>query len=123
MPCYFGKVQQASESEFKKWVEWGYTNSFDDYLLLKSRTQNTEIIFSGELGLHCSDCNGVGDYLCDYPVGDGKTCDRSICGDHGVEVAHEIHYCTAHYKMWTKFRDGGGVDAALKNVIAFKSER
>lgn len=77
----------------------------------------------GDLGAHCGDCMAVGDLLCDYPVGEGKTCDRPMCGDHGHEIGPDLHYCAAHYKMWTDFKERGGVDAALKNVIAFKGEK
>jgi len=28
----------------------------------------------GNLGPHCGCCGGVSGFLCDYPVGEGKTC-------------------------------------------------
>lgn len=54
----------------------------------------------GDLGPHCADCGDTGDNLCDYPVGDGKTCDRSICEYHSHEVAPNMHYCDQHYAEW-----------------------
>jgi hypothetical protein len=38
----------------------------------------------GRLGPHCSLCAGVGDHLCDFPVGDDKTCDRRMCESHAL---------------------------------------
>jgi len=61
----------------------------------------------------------VGDFLCDFPVGDGKTCDRPICPDHATEIAPEIHYCAGHLLMWKEFRDAGGVERELTNVVPY----
>ena len=33
---------------------------------------------------------------CDWPLGDGKTCDRHICDGHADEVGPDRHYCPAH---------------------------
>lgn len=75
----------------------------------------------GELGPHCKLCMCVGAYLCDYPVGDGKTCDAAICGAHAAEVAPELHYCPAHLQAWVAFRDAGGVERELANVVPFSA--
>lgn len=77
----------------------------------------------GDFGPHCADCSQLGEFLCDYPVGDGKTCDRAICEDHANEIAPEIHYCAGHLKLWQEFRDAGGVRAELQNVVAFKTKQ
>jgi len=52
-------------------------------------------------------------------VGDGKTCDRPICPDHATEIAPEIHYCAGHLLMWKEFRDAGGVERELTNVVPY----
>lgn len=77
----------------------------------------------GDLGPHCSDCGAGANYLCDFPVGDGKTCDRHICGYHAHEVAPEVHYCDGHHAEWRVFVESGGVAEHLANVIAFKAEK
>jgi hypothetical protein len=74
----------------------------------------------GKLGAHCADCGDVGENLCDYPVGKGKTCDRSICEYHSHEVAPNTHYCDQHYAEWRAFRDAGGVKAELENVVPLR---
>lgn len=56
--------------------------------------------FSGDLGPHCADCSGLGAYLCDYPIGGGLTCDRSLCERHGHVVGEDIHYCESHFREW-----------------------
>lgn len=73
----------------------------------------------GRLGQHCVDCGDVGTNLCDFPVGDGKTCDRAICDFHAHEVAPNVHYCDAHHAEWKAFRDAGGVQRGLENVVPF----
>lgn len=69
---------------------------------------------------HCADCMDFADYLCDYPVGDNKTCDRHLCEAHATEVAPEIHYCTGHLSEYRAFVAAGGVRKELRNVVAFK---
>ncbi len=79
----------------------------------------------GEFGPHCGDsnCMDIGTYLCDYPVGDDKTCDMPLCHGHAFEAAPEIHYCPGHALMWREFRASGGVKRELENVVPFKEAR
>ena len=74
----------------------------------------------GDLGDHCSECGFVAENLCDYPVGDGKTCDRLLCDECSKQVGIDLHYCTTHKKHWDKFRRNGGVDVELSNVTPFE---
>lgn len=76
----------------------------------------------GDLGPHCGDsnCGDVGEYLCDFPVSDGKTCDMPVCHGHAFEVSPGLHYCPGHTTMWREFRAAGGVERELANVVPFK---
>ena len=74
----------------------------------------------GDFGEHCTDCGAPADNLCDYPVGNGKTCDRPICDEHSKQVGVDIHYCQTHAKHWDKFKRNGGVKNELENVTPFK---
>jgi hypothetical protein len=77
----------------------------------------------GDFGPHCTECSQVGDeFLCDYPVGKGKTCDKGLCADHAHEVAPNVHYCPGHHAEFEKFRAEGGVKAELENVVPFKDK-
>ena len=74
----------------------------------------------GDLGPHCKECGDCGDeFLCDYPVGKGKTCDAPLCGYHAREVAPNVHYCSGHYQKWQEFVATGGVTMVLQNVVPF----
>lgn len=55
---------------------------------------------SGDLGPQCADCYDLGAYLCDYPIGGGLTCDRSICEQHGTIVGDDLHYCFTHAREY-----------------------
>ena len=79
-------------------------------------------ILCGDLGTHCAagNCGDVGIFLCDYPVGDSKTCDMALCENHALQVAPELHYCPAHALMWLDFKESGGVKKELENVVPFK---
>lgn len=35
----------------------------------------------------CRFCGHLAEHLCDYPVGDGKTCDLPLCGECRTKVA------------------------------------
>ncbi len=76
----------------------------------------------GDLGPHCAaeKCAAVSLNLCDYPVGDGKTCDLPLCDSHAFEVAPNIHYCPGHLVLWQEFRQARRDLAVLENVIPFK---
>jgi hypothetical protein len=77
----------------------------------------------GDLGEHCADCSWVADFLCDYPVGDDKTCSRPICEEHAHEVAPGVHYCSGHLAKWQEFRAAGGVERELANVVPFAAPK
>lgn len=76
----------------------------------------------GRLGKPATCCGWVCGFLCDYPVGNDKTCDKRLCEDHAHEVAPEIHYCPEHYKQWLEFEKSGGVKNHLENVTPYKQE-
>lgn len=42
-------------------------------------------------------CAGISAYLCDWPTGDGKTCDAPLCEAHAHQVGKNKHYCQGHY--------------------------
>ncbi len=56
----------------------------------------------GNLGPHCANCADVAMNLCDYPIGEEKTCDRKICHQHSNLVGSDIHYCDAHFAIYKK---------------------
>ena len=78
----------------------------------------------GDLGPHCAaeKCSAVGTFLCDYPVGNDRTCDLPLCASHAYEVAPNVHYCPGHLTLWKAFRDSGGVTAELEKVVPFKGK-
>ena len=51
---------------------------------------------------NCSCCMRAADSLCDYPMGEGKTCDAPLCGDHACVQGRRqdrIDFCPAHHAM------------------------
>ena len=98
MACYIVRSPAPSHEQFKTWVMMGYTGSYEMYLAHREPGP-THMHICGDLGPHCAECAGVGGNLCDYPVGNDKTCDRPLCDDHATEVAPDVHYCRAHFIM------------------------
>lgn len=54
----------------------------------------------GRLGPHCRQCQRVGEYLCDFEVSFGKTCDQPMCNLHRGQAGPGVDYCDAHYVQW-----------------------
>lgn len=90
------------------------------------RTKDGNSFFMcGDMGPHCAaeKCMAAGcEALCDYPVGEGKTCDLPLCASHAYEVAPNVHYCPGHLTLWSAFRDSGGVRRELANVVPFAAK-
>lgn len=106
MGCYVKYEEPRTEMEFGRVVRRG------GHLLF----------MCGRLGEHCL-CGWAGDYLCDYPVGNEKTCDRPMCDRCRHSVAPEIDYCGAHYTEWEAYRDSGAVLEHFEHVIPFRAEK
>lgn len=87
---------------------------------IRDQPDGSRMFLCGNLGPHCAECADVGENLCDYPVGRKKTCDRPLCDLHATEVAPNLHYCGAHLGMWQAYRDSGGVQLELDNVVPFR---
>lgn len=76
-------------------------------------------ILCGDLGPPCACCGAVADFLCDYPVGEDKTCDRQLCIHCAAELAPQLHYCPSHLVQWRQFEASGGVRRVLENVTPY----
>ncbi len=56
----------------------------------------------------CSACGRAARLLCDWKIGDGKTCDKPICAMHAQEVGEDKHLCPEHqeqYRAWLARRE------------------
>ena len=43
-------------------------------------------------------CEYEHESLCDYPIGDGKTCDLPMCRDHRHRIAENTDLCEIHFR-------------------------
>lgn len=53
----------------------------------------------GQGVLACDFCGQVADFRCDYPIGEGRTCDLPLCREHKThrpDVGVDIDYCPHH---------------------------
>lgn len=44
----------------------------------------------------CYYCPTRHEALCDWPAGDGKTCDRMLCRQHRARQGGDVDYCPEH---------------------------
>jgi hypothetical protein len=51
-------------------------------------------------------CGYVAEILCDWPMGDGKTCDLPLCPSCAHEIGEDKHTCEIH---WHEFKQRTGV--------------
>jgi hypothetical protein len=42
------------------------------------------------------ECEYMAEYLCDWPMGNGSTCDLPICRRHAVGWKSNVHFCPVH---------------------------
>lgn len=103
MATYVVKLKAPCHEEYKAWVMMGYLGSYEQYAAVARDREGSRVFISGDLGAHCTECAAPSDNLCDYPVGDDKTCDRNLCDEHSKGVANDIHYCRDHYIMWREY--------------------
>jgi hypothetical protein len=117
MPLYITKPTPASPEDFQTWLDFGYLGSWDHYLAVKATDSPEDRIFlHGDLGPHCYGCSAPSDVLCDYPVGDGKTCDRAMCREHAHHVGRDVDYCPDHFIAWNEYLASGRGYDVLANV-------
>lgn len=106
MPCFVAKTPPPSQADYETFKSLGYTGTYEQYLELKKNTYdpNTTMFICGSMeGFeHCNhtDCIGFNEFLCDYPIGDDKTCDYGMCEEHSHQIGEDLHYCKTHYEMW-----------------------
>jgi hypothetical protein len=67
------------------------------HLKLSGKAKNTKacrevIDLDGKKAL----CLGIGAFLCDHRMDDGKTCDRPLCDAHAMQVGPNRHLCHEH---------------------------
>ena len=65
------------------------------------------IICSRDSRDKCKDCGRLCTKLCDFPLANGKTCDRKMCDDHSVNQSPEIDFCLIHSRIpWEVLQNG-----------------
>lgn len=47
-------------------------------------------------------CGKPGRKLCDWKVGEGKTCDMQLCDAHATQPARGKDLCPVHSRMWAE---------------------
>ncbi len=109
MGSYVVTAKGPSRRSYDLWREMGYRGSYEQYAKSAWNSEGTRIFIQGNLGEHCAECAAPSDILCDYPVGDGKTCDRSLCRDHAHSIGRDLDYCDHHHVEWTAFASTNAV--------------
>lgn len=54
------------------------------------------MIACGDIEIQACACGHAADFLCDYPVGKGKTCDLALCGCCRESLGEERDLCRIH---------------------------
>ena len=71
----------------------------DFFFHKNSRGQKQNMFVCGECVVACAFCGRVADFRCDYPIGEGRTCDLPICREHKThrpDIGVDIDYCPHH---------------------------
>jgi hypothetical protein len=82
---------------------------------------------SGCEDIHLNKCTECGnnwpeaEFLCDYPVGDDKTCDRVLCKSCSKLVGRDMHYCPTHWGEYQEYKSSEkGNEKILESIAAGK---
>jgi len=49
-------------------------------------------------------CAAPAQFLCDWKLSDGATCDRPVCARHAEQVAENRHLCPEHQEAWRAWK-------------------
>ena len=69
------------------------------YRHVKPPHKQNSMIVCGSGIVACAFCGRVADFRCDYPIGNGRTCDLPICIEHKThrpDIGSDIDYCPHH---------------------------
>ena len=61
--------------------------------------QKRKLFMCGEGVVPCAFCGSIADFCCDFPIGEGRTCDLPLCRDHKKhrpDIGADIDYCPHH---------------------------
>jgi len=102
MGCAVDKIPALCQHQVVRGQAHGrfYYHDCDDYPC--GACGDDIIIICGEGMQSCSLCLHVAEALCDFPMGEGKTCDLPLCTRHRIAQAGEIDdidYCPQHARM------------------------
>lgn len=81
-----------------------------DYLKMDGKIVGI-VCSRGKRRQRCAWCtHTVGEFQCDWKMGEGKTCDKHLCAAHAQEVGENKHLCPEHqkaYKLWQERKASG----------------
>ena len=100
--CHW-RSSRTRRNDMPRYGMWAWFEN-DDGTLAKVHLQYN--CRKNQLPPACS-CGFCADFLCDYPVGKGKTCDAPLCLKCRVHVGDELDYCKAHAREWRNYRNSG----------------
>lgn len=78
------------------------------------------IHYHGEKLENCNICGNIASFLCDFPVGNDKTCDCKLCNECAEHIGVNLHYCPDHFKIWEDFKNRPDFEEKVTNIINFE---
>ena len=52
------------------------------------------------LQCHEPECQLMAEIMCDYPMGEGKSCDIPLCREHAFHLGQGFHLCPFHKRLF-----------------------
>jgi hypothetical protein len=107
------RVRVKARELFDEVKRQGYTGTREQWA--SEDGTDGEFMLSGDDGFTPCSCGYLAEFLCDFPMGDGKTCDALLCPDCAMSLVAELtplkerrhglddlHLCPAHYAIASK---------------------
>jgi hypothetical protein len=90
-------AQQAEQATREAQARWD--KAHEEVIL------GPKVFLCGDLKMEiCQDpgCDFESEILCDWPIGDGRTCDLRLCATHARNMGEDRDFCPVHFAMWVE---------------------
>ncbi|HEY3494811.1 MAG TPA: hypothetical protein VGK73_09005 [Polyangiaceae bacterium] len=93
------KPRGMSDAQFAKWtIEQKAKWDADQETLIG--VDHEPMFICGNLKIPTCRCGFTSEYLCDFPTGDGKTCDAELCSRCKRSIGEDHDLCLVHHAMF-----------------------
>lgn len=101
MTCNIVKSKRVTRRELLESIHGHEVELSDEDDVVVTEHGETTYFICGDLEIDVCACCGVEpDFLCDYPIGGGKTCDLPLCSRCKRSIGEDRDLCPVHHAQF-----------------------